>query len=148
MKYGVIYSFDTVRDNSVKGFYPRRPLMKLFQTTEDDDQADYDEVFGPHSKHRKLVSKDLLTQEQFDKFIEDVGLRADDTETMGSMIGFAWGLGWMAPAVSFSDNDGRDYVANAYVTPVPDVTMTREPDDDRMERAWQRVRRAIINKYS
>ncbi len=115
---------------------------------EDDDQADYDEVFGPKSKHRKLMSKDLLTQTQFDKFIYDVGLTAEDVETMGSITGGAWGLGWHVPAVSFRDSAGYDYIASAYVTPVPDVVLTREHDDDRMERAWERVRRAVINKYS
>jgi len=146
MRYGVIYSFDTERTNKVKRFYPRN--MKLFEVTEGDSQGDYDEIFGPKSKHRKLVSKNLLSQVQFDRFIDDVGLRAQNVETMGSIIGFAWGLGaWTVPAISFDDNDGQDYIANAYVTPIPDVELTREPDDHRMERAWERVRLAVINKY-
>lgn len=145
MKYGVIYSFDTTAKNSVAQFYPRD--LKLFKTTEGDEQANYEEVFGPKSKHRKLVSKDLLTQKQFDRFVRDLCLCAEDIETMGSLTGGAWGLGWVVPAVSFNDYSGQDYMANAYVTPVPDVELLREPDDERMERAWQRVRRAVINKY-
>lgn len=165
MKFGVIYDieWDGDKDDECPALSGEgAEVMQLFDIKEDittDADEDEDE---PAKRHMKFASKELLSREEFEKFLQHTRLTASETQTMGSIIGGAWGLGWVAPAVAF-ESDSREYVEMAYVTPVPGVPPREFPIDDKhqfglvesvtksdeyMERCWQRVRRAVINTYA
>lgn len=163
MKFGVIYDieWDGEYDNECPALSGEgAEVMQLFNITE-DGAADADED-EPAKRHMKFASKELLSREEFEKFLRHTRLTASETQTMGSIIGGAWGMGWTAPAVMF-ESDSREFEEMAYVTPVPDVPPKEFPVDDKhqfglaesvvradeyMERCWQRVRRAVINTYA
>ncbi len=144
MKFSIIYSFDCPKNVSVKCWKPKTRSM---QQTEDDDQYEFGHLGGnwEKGKHRKYAG--ILTKKQFDAFVTDLGLRASKTETMGS-IGAPGFIG-MAPAVCFelwsSDPEG---LLSAYVTPMPDVDPEWfNMDEERATRAWNRIKRALLNMY-
>lgn len=152
MKFGVIYSIEWSTDED-----DECPAL----SGEDSDVMSLFDITERSEGHRKFASKDLLSREDFERFLRHTRLTASSTPTMGSIIGYAWGMGWTAPAIAF-ESDSRDYDEMAYVTPVPD-TKPREfhidPADPfgmakhvveteaYMTRCWERVRRAVINTY-
>lgn len=139
MRFSVIYSVDMPHDVSVRVWAP--PGRRAWQQTEGDEQYDLD--IWDKGKHRKWCG--LLTRKQFDAFVDKVGFKMEDVETMGSIGAPACGFG-CAPAFSFHDNSYGDRgYADAYVTPLPDV----EPRDDEawQDRAWERIRRAMLSVY-
>lgn len=142
MKFSVIYSVDCPREVSIKHFLPSQ--RKLFDTTEDDEQYEYDYLEGrwAKGKHRKLCA--ILTRAQFDRFLDDTGLFPEDVETMGSLGAPGFGCGW-APAISFRSED-EDALQNAYVTPVPDFEPKRQ-DEAWQKRCWDRIRKAVLSVY-
>jgi hypothetical protein len=160
VKFYVIYSVDVARGSDRNGgcnLRCCRPTISRYlphgwrkwQCTEGDESYDYDYLaeeggYGSEvwrkGQHRKLCA--LLSREEFERFLEDVSLVAEDCETMGSLTGFGW-----LPAISFGDDGDHPYaILNAYVTPVP-----QKPDGEErtgmQERDWRRVRRAIIRAY-
>jgi hypothetical protein len=145
--YSVIYSFDIPSDQSVARWRPPE-RRKLWQMTEGDDQHNYlcecpedqsCDCGWRRSKHREYCG--ILTQEQFDAFVEDLCLHAEDVETMGSLGAPGFGYG-CAPAISFN-YDASEGIANAYVTPCP-----LEGDEFwSTEEAWKKVRRQVIEQY-
>ena len=142
MLFSVIYSVDVPRDVSIQGFLPRRSVRRYMDCTEGDEEYDYDYLEGcwEKGKHRKLVG--LLLRPHFEALIEDLGLYAEDVETMGSLG--APGLFpevWCAPAICFNGED-PSCIQNMYVTPIPEV-LGINIDEAR----WGRVRRAVIDHY-
>lgn len=154
--YSVIYSVDVFdRAQPIKWFRP--PRHRRWDLTECDDWSD---EYGPDVgkvKHRKWCA--LLTPDEFAKFVDDVGLRAEDVETMGSLGAPGFGLGW-APAVSFQADDPAAW-QNAYVTPIPKgspedyVPQTThlwgDPDEWAAEdgqRLWESLRREVIDEWA
>lgn len=151
MLFSIIYSVDIPRDESVKRYLPRQ--RHLFVQTEGDSQYDYgyladgDKTDPWHNgKHRKLCG--LLTKKQFEQFLSDTGLASEDVETMGSLGAPGFGLG-SAPAISFN-GEAQRAIQNAYVTPIPLAKKVKELetlDREFTERDWERVRRAVIDRY-
>jgi hypothetical protein len=170
MRFSVIYSVDVPRDESIRPYLPTQ--KHLFQMTEGDDQYEYSYLEGvwTKGKHRKLCA--WLNKKQFERFLSDTGLFAEDVETMGSLG--APGLGYgIVPAVSFR-NDDPIAIQGAYVTPIPwNETEDEElygllldkhrfitlpfPNKDELEekakeayagRIWRRVREATISTYA
>jgi len=141
MLYSVVYSVDCPRDVSIVQFLPKQ--RKLFDTTEDDSSREYSYLGGEweKGKHRKLCA--LLDRKQFERFLDDTGMRSEDVETMGTIGAPGFGFG-IVPAIAFKGDD-IDSIQSAYVTPVPE----KEPPDDeeRQHRIWERLRRALIKLY-
>jgi len=142
MLFSIIYSFDCSKRCSVSSYCP--PNRKLWQKTEGDEQADYQDVY-PDGKHRKFCA--ILTRKQFEKFLEQLCLTAEDVETMGSLGAPGCGLGF-APAVSFRGPDDPACEMNAYVTPLPEPLKKKKKHRQLNEDDWKRVRRAILSLYS
>ena len=140
MKFSVIYDFDIMPGESVRMWKP--PNLKLWTLTEGDSEYGFDYITEEDGKgkHRKYVA--MLTRPQFEKFIEHIGLCAEDIETMGSIgaPGFGWGC---SPAISFSQYGEGALNCNAYVTPIPDVQRKGEWT----ERDFQRIRRAMLSLW-
>ena len=152
MLFSVIYELDVPRSEAVGQYLPKQ--RHLFQQTEGDDCYEYSHLEGDweKGKHRKLCG--ILTKEQFERFLSDTGLQAEDCETMGSLGAPGFGLGW-APAISFR-GDHYSALSSAYVTPIPMVKRVRDldkpPHPARAEKGfsendWERVRTAVISKY-
>ncbi len=151
MMFSVIYSVDVPEGVGLRPFLPTR--RRLFDTTEGDDQFEYSYLEGrwTRGRHRKLCA--MLTREQFERFLEDTGLRSEDVQTLGSIGAPGFGYGH-APAISFT-SDEEDAILSAYVTPIPQIERTRRaeagdlPDGEALfdERDWERVRRAVIRVY-
>jgi len=139
MQFSVIYSVDVPQGVSIKDYTPPQ-VRKIWDKTEGDEQYEYDYLEGDWTKgrHRKWVA--ILNRDQFDAFIEKVGLYAEDTETMGSIGAPGFGFGW-SPAISFTSDD-RDAILNAYVTPLPETSKVGD------ERDWDRVRNAVLSVYA
>jgi hypothetical protein len=112
--------------------------------TEGDESYELGHLEGEwrNGKHRKLVG--VLSQSDFDELVEDCEIAAQDVETMGC-LGVPWG--WHAPAISFrSEHDCA--IVEAYVTPLPSFEIKNRQDDDEWQnRAWERIRDAVIKKY-
>lgn len=146
MRYGIILTVDIPRDESIGYYLPPKRLRKRFMLTEGDDQYDYGHLGGPweKGKHRKLVGE--LSQEEFDEVVRHCGLRPQDVETLGS-LGAPWSFPGIAPAISFRAEYYEAFV-EAYVTPLPDIEIeNRVGDDEWMERAWERIKKAILKRY-
>lgn len=114
MLFSVIYSVDIPNGVNMRPYVPP-DCKKLWDETEDDSSYDYGYLEGCWEKghHRKWCA--ILTQEQFEEFIDHVGLFAENVQTMGSIGAPGYGCGW-APAISFR-NDDPDAIQSAYVTP-------------------------------
>jgi len=84
-----------------------------------------------------------LTKEQFTRFVEQLGLYAEDIETMGSLT-LEYGR---LPAISFNYETyyGNEPILNAYVTPFPELA--RGITLPLGNRQWQRIRKAVIRQY-
>ncbi len=146
MQYSIIYSVDvpTCCEDPVRisDYLPKN--RKPWTTTEDDSNYEYDYLEGDWltGKHRKLCG--ILNQKQFDKFIDEMCLLAENVETMGSIGAPGFGFGHV-PAISFmGDTDhgyGASAIQSAYVTPFDDAWT----GDDHPE--WEDVRKEIIEKY-
>ncbi len=138
MKFSVIYSLDVPGDWSVRPFLPSQRY--LFQQTE---QYDYSYLEGrwEKGKHRKLCA--ILNRRQFERFLLDTGLTAEEVETGGSLGAPGCGYG-ISPAISFCGDD-PDARQDAYVTPLPDVV--GRGDKPFGERDWKRIQQAMWNVY-
>ncbi len=155
MLYSVIYTVDSDKDTDITEVFPPpwQHELKLWSQTEGDEEADRE---GWH--HAKWVA--LLTQTQFDAFIEHCYLYVEDVETMGSIGAPGFGFGW-APAISFRgefgwvDEVGR-YCGNvdAYVSPIPghlegdEIVPNEGVELPLGDEEWQRIRKEIIEEYS
>ncbi len=104
----------------------------LLTEEEECDEGEFPEGYG----HRKWTAE--LNREDFDAFLDQSGLYAEDIETMGSLT---IEHGWL-PAISFNDEEAY---ANAYVTPFPEPV--RRGNDPFSERHWARVRKLVVGKY-
>jgi len=82
----------------------------------------------------------ILDRDQFDDFVKNCGLHAEDVQTLGSLGAPGFGVGW-APAISFISDDPVA-IQSAYVTPLPEVRREHGRDGD-----WDRVRRAVLGVY-
>lgn len=140
MLFSVIYSADCPHTESIARFRPPH-ARRLWDLTEGDSQYEYGYGEGDweKGKHRKWCA--VLDKDQFNEFVESVGLVAENVQTMGSIGAPGCGFG-CAPAISFTDGgDVRAYLS-AYVTPIPEVKK-----QDWTKRDWKRVRRAVLNVY-
>ena len=139
MLFSVIYSVDVPATTDIRDFVP--PQIKLWQKTEGNSEYDYGYLEGhwKKGKHRKWCA--LLTREQFDEFVQKIGLHAESTNTGGSLGAPGFGHGW-APAISFTSED-MDAIISAYVTPVPES----KKEKGGTERDWERIRRAVLSVY-
>jgi hypothetical protein len=138
MLFSIIYSVDVPEDLDIDKYAPPQ-ADELWDMTE-DGRTEYAYLEGDwtNGTHRKWCA--ILDRDQFDKFVRKCGLSADSTETMGS-IG-ALGCGYWAPAISFDANHS-DCIANAYVTPLPEVRKQEITEAD-----WHRLRDAMLAVYS
>lgn len=139
MRFSVIYSIDVPCDVEILDFAPPE-VESIWEETEGDDQFEYGYLEGDWEggHHRKWAA--LLNREQFDEFIERCGLRAENTETMGSIGAPGFGYGW-APAISFTSYDS-EAIQSAYVTPIPETKRESFCEQD-----WDRVRGAVLAVY-
>ena len=87
----------------------------------------------------------ILTRAQFAALLEDLdNPTPEDCQTLGTLGGPACPFG-IAPDISFRGNHPKWIVA-LRVTPIPECKPPSTPE--RAERAWQRVREAILRHYS
>jgi len=148
MKFGVVYSVDVPEDEDIDWHLPPvNERNELWLTTEGDECYDYDYLGGIWSKgeHRKMLA--VLTKGEFERFLADEELFAEDVRTGGS-LGVPWANPWygLAPAVSFT-SDACGAIKNAYVTPLPGIA-GHDNEKPYTERDWERVRAAVIAAYS
>jgi hypothetical protein len=140
MRFSVIYSVDVPDDDDSNIFNYAPPDLTLWDETEGDEAYEFSYLGGRWFEgfHAKWVA--VLDRDQFDAFIEHTGLKAESTETMGSLGAPGCGFGW-APAISFTGDD-EDAIQSAYVTPLPE---TRKPSGDVGD--WERVKAAVLAVY-
>jgi len=143
MLFSVIYTVDCPSHISIRRFLPSQ--RSLFQQTEGDERYEYSYLGDEWEvgKHRQLCA--LLTREQFDRFVSDTCLYAEDVQTMGSFGAPGLGFG-VAPAISFRSDD-PDAILGAYVTPIPELRWHTGHELRGSENDWERIRRAVINTY-
>jgi hypothetical protein len=143
MRFGIVYSLDVGADTNLREFAPSRKQMHLFRVTEDNSRESVASDILP--KHRKYASKRLLTQQEFEDFVDHTGLFAEDTETMG-ILGAPWSeVAFHCPAISFTNDDPHAW-QSAYVIPVPERSLPPK-SEERTERVWKLVKKAVVNKF-
>ena len=138
MLFSVIYSVDTPEGENIDAYAP--PQVDEFWDETENRTSEYAYLEGSweNGQHRKWAA--VLDRDQFDEFVEKLGLYAEDVETLGSLD--APGLGYgVSPAISFTSSD-PDAILSAYVTPIPEVEK-----DHGDERDWRRVRQAVLSVY-
>lgn len=145
MLFSVIYSVDVPEGASVARYVP--PFRKVWSMTEHDDkESEYSYLEGRwgKGKHRKWCA--VLNRKQFDRFVSEQYLVAQNVETMGSLGAPGCGYGF-SPAISF-DGEDDNAVTNAYVTPLP-ARKNGEPirEEGCSERDWDRIRKAMLSIY-
>lgn len=139
MLFSVIYSADVPAGSSLKDYTP--PKARSLWTRTESGRTEYAYLEGDWIRGRHGKWTALLTRDQFDDFVNALGLYAEPTETMGSLGAPGFGFGW-SPAISFTSDD-QDAILSAYVTPIPQIERKNGGD----ERDWQRVRRAVLRVY-
>lgn len=154
MKFSIIYEVECAMSASIRQWAPPESLRKSFTLTErgDGEPSDWcSDLWDGKCKHRKWAG--ILTKDQFKKFLDFTYLKAEYTETMGSIGAPGVGFGW-APAISFRGDDEHS-IQSAYVTPLPDVA----PDTScecprcleglarRAAHNWDRIRRAVLSMW-
>jgi hypothetical protein len=134
MEFYVIYSVDCLYENYLNNCRPRPELCeKLTLTEEGESEYRYLEGQWEEAVHEKWAG--ILSKADFEKFLYDTFLTAEDCETLGSLTEY----GWM-PAIPFNADD-EESICNAYVTPLI-------PGQAEMSEAqWERLRSAVIHKY-
>ncbi len=140
MLFSVIFSADVPAGVSLKDYKP--PKARSLWTRTEGGPSEYAYLDGAWKRGRHGKWTALLTRDQFDEFVNALGLFAESTETMGSIGSPGFGFGW-SPAISFTSDD-HDAILSAYVTPVPEVEKKNGGD----ERDWRRVRRAVLSAYA
>lgn len=136
--FSIIYTADWNPDHfSVKRFTP--PNVKAWDMTEREDREEINDTISGWS-HRKWCN--LLSEKQFQRFVDRCGLFADDIETMGSIGAPGFGFGW-CPAIAFRDSDYGEYFLSAYVTPL----IKLENGEEITEEMWKEIREDILGKY-
>lgn len=138
MKFSVIYSLDVPAGTNVHALAP--PNLDDWTETEDDGQYEYSYLEGRWTQghHRKWAA--ILNRADFDRFVDQLGLFAEDVQTLGSIGAPGCGYGWV-PAISFTSRN-PDAIQIAYVTPLPDVRRQELGEHD-----WDRVRSAVLAVY-
>lgn len=133
--FSVIYSVDCVEDEDVAHYAP--PEKDAWEETEGDEQYEFSHLEGEWEKghHRKWAGIGNLFQ--FERFLTECDLEAEDVETMGSIGTPGFGMGW-APAISFKGDD-PGCIRGAYVTPLIPKSEA--------EPVWEDVRQAVIKRY-
>lgn len=143
MRFSVIYSVDVPANESIVRYFPPNHKKKWDCTERDSEyQYGYLEDKWEKGKHRKFCA--ILDRKEFESFIAQCELFAERVETMGSIGAPGFGFGH-APAISFCDLGDRPAIRNAYVTPIPKRMEVREKPCD--EKAWKRIRNAILSLY-
>ena len=145
--YGAIYTVDSpdrvLRTYGVRG--------KAWWRTE----GDTGERIAPYWHHAKYCG--YLNQEEFDEFVERVGVFARDTENGGAfgMPGSSW-FGW-APAIIFDNSHDRrpEAFLDLWATPYPvhmegdeEVLDEGWPEPPYDEELWEKLREQVIERYS
>jgi hypothetical protein len=143
MRFFVIYTIDIPATEKITEYYPPQHRSKRWYISEEDDQYDYDYLGGnwEKGKHRKFCGE--LTKEEFTKFVDKIGLYAEDIETMGSLT-MEYGY---IPAISFNYEICYmdEPILSAYVTPFPELKRgITLPLDNRQ---WERIKKAVIRQY-
>jgi hypothetical protein len=134
MEFYVIYSADVMEARYLNYCRPRPELQEKLDLTEDgESEYRYLEGSWANAVHEKWAG--VLSRKEFDQFIYDTFLTAEDTETLGSLTEY----GHM-PAISFNADDNES-ICNAYVTPLIKGEGTVS------EEQWERLRSVIIAKY-
>ena len=144
MQFGIILSIDCTKDDDLSSYLPREEIMEKLDQTEDDSEQEYDYLEGWEDHHHTKLCG-FLEEEDFAKLVEDVGLYASTTETMG-IIGAPWtpsGMGW-APAMAF-EADGSDAIISMYVTPFPEVG--EDIPAELSEEDWKAICEKVLKKY-
>jgi hypothetical protein len=113
MQFGVIHTVMVPAGESVSDYYPWRwsKTKKLWNLTEMGREPIGD---GEKWHQRKWCA--LLTEEQFNEYVDRCSMFAESTPTMGAIGGPANPYGW-APAVSFRADRDREGFEDAYVSP-------------------------------
>jgi len=138
VQFSVIYSVDTTEGVSIRHYAP--PKARRLWTRTEKGVSEYTYLEGSWAKGRHGKWTSLLDRNQFDEFVNALGLYAEDVQTLGSLGAPGFGFGW-SPAISFT-TENPDAILNAYVTPIPE---TRKQQFD--DRDWQRVREAVLSVY-
>ena len=142
MKFYVIYTIDTPRNERIVPFYPPDWRANGWDQTEGNEQGDYHHLGGIWQLHHHRKFCAMLSREQFEEFLDDSGLYPEDVETMGSLTVHGW-----LPAISFDYETcyPEDGLRNAYVTPLPEVR--GKIPTGMSEYQWQRTRKAVVSAY-
>jgi hypothetical protein len=136
-EYGVIYTVDVPKGTDPMDYAP--PHVDKWELTEDDKDA-LESFFGKGGHHRKWAA--LLKQQEFDEFVEETGLYAEDVETEGAIGVPGCPLDMIEPAISFV-LDESEVLVGAYVTPLPPENSPVEND----EKMWNNVRKEMLDRY-
>lgn len=116
MRFYVIYSVDVPQGESLSPWTPRGKAWKQTES----GKTEYDlGTKWEKGRHRKYVA--YLSRQQFELFLDQIGLHAENVETMGSITEFGH-----LPAISFTSVD-EEAIVNAHVTPMPEVKMADNP---------------------
>src|SRR4029077_10041230 len=116
MEFSIIYTADCPRAVSVAPYRPPSNQKRLWQLTEGDNQYEYAHLGGCWAKGKDRKWCAVLSQQQFQDFVDHTNLHAQDVRTMGSLGAPGCGFGW-APAFCFRGDDD-DAMLDAYVTPL------------------------------
>jgi hypothetical protein len=141
--FGVLLSIDAPRGKLGEGL-PRRSLRRVLRGDLGESEYRYLAEGDPRScwfRAMEWKGSAVLNRAQFEALVEDVGLVALDTRTLGS-LGVPWAAGGLAPAISF-DAPNDWCIVSCYVTPLPN----RAGSGDFNERDWERVRSAVVRAY-
>jgi len=141
MEFGVVYTVDVKPGERLKPYLPRPSVFCKMRVTESKEHGG-DVGYG---KHRKYGA--VFTKEEFERFVDDVGLVADSVETMGTLGAPGSGLWYgCSPAVSFDGTEPGAY-QNAYVTPYPGFRPKRDLTPEKEERWFQMIKKAMVQRY-
>jgi len=148
MLFSVVFSVDVPAD--CDGPTLRRSLRRALGVTRSASELRYLADEGGEDAQRWaraycISGYGVLTRSQFAAFLEDFDHpEPEDCQTLGTLGGPANPYG-IAPDINFR-SDNPEWIASIRVTPIPECKPPGTPE--RAERAWQRVRSAILRHYA
>lgn len=145
--FSVLITIDGPDGVAPGAYLPRRSLRRALRGDwrRDSDDLEYAYVGEAWARGWSWQGAGVLTRSQTEALIDDCGLSADDTQTMGTLGGPLNPLGW-APDINFTSDD-PETILSCRITPFFGDRRDDAADEERAVRKWERLRNAVIRHW-
>lgn len=145
MLFSVVVTIDA--PPPMRRYLPRKSLRKRLNGGYTKSEYDYlaEQGLEDWNKARQWMGSGILTRVEFEALVEDLGVYASKTQTMGTLGGPLDPIGWV-PDVSFENSwDGSIVCMRA--TPILEHASNFCANAEEATRKWDRLEAAMWRQY-